>query len=160
MLVNLDGQYDWDFVKWMDIITGAWSRIYMPNSQGTILADTNGVTIREQEVGVYLQATKKLFHDAFKIIGSIRADKNSNFNAQVSPRLSVAFYTYKGKNSVHAFRASITSAFRDPTLQDQYLYLNLGQMVLGGQRTWHEQPVYFKFGKQCAQHFERNPRRQ
>ena len=131
MLVNLDGQYDWDFVKWMDIITGASYRIYMPNSEGTILADTNGVKIREQEVGAYIQATKKLFHDQFKIIGSLRVDKNSNFNAQLSPRLSLV-YTVKSKNSVNTFRASATSAFRTPTLQDQYLYLNLGQIILVG----------------------------
>lgn len=130
-LVNLDGQYNWDFVKWIDIITGASYRIYIPNSEGTILADTNGVTIREQEIGAYLQATKKLFHDNFKIIGSVRVDKNSNFNAQVSPRLSLV-YTAKGKHSVNTLRASVTSAFRDPTLQDQYLYLNLGQIILVG----------------------------
>ena len=100
MLMHLDGEYDWDFVKWIDIITGASYRIYMPNSQGTILADTAGVKIRVQEVGAHIQATKKLFNDAFKIIGSVRVDKNSNFQAQVSPRLSLV-YTYKAKHSTH-----------------------------------------------------------
>lgn len=130
-LVHVEGQYNWDFVKWLDIITGASYRIYMPNSRGTIFEDTAGRKIRVHEVGAYLQATKRLFNDNFKIIGSIRVDKNSNFNAQVSPRGSLV-YTYKAKNSDHTFRASATQAFRTPTLQDQYLYLNIGRILLVG----------------------------
>lgn len=131
MLVHVEGQYNWDFVKWLDIITGASYRIYIPNSRGTILEDTAGKKIRMHEVGAYLQATKKLFNDNFKIIGSIRVDKNSNFKAQVSPRGSLV-YTAKGKNSDHTFRASVSSAFRTPTLQDQYLYLDIGRILLVG----------------------------
>jgi outer membrane receptor protein involved in Fe transport len=130
-LVHVEGQYNWDFVQWIDIITGASYRLYLPNSEGTILQDTASEKIRVSEVGAYLQATKRLFNDAFKIIGSIRADKNSNFNAQVSPRGSLV-YTYKAKHSTHTFRFSATSAFRDPTLQDQYLYLDIGTIKLIG----------------------------
>ena len=130
-LVHVEGQYNWDFVKWLDIITGASYRIYLPNSRGTILEDTAGKKIRVQEVGAYLQATKKLFHDNFKIIGSVRVDKNSNFNAQLSPRGALV-YTYKAKHSEHTFRVSVASAFRTPTLQDQYLYLDIGLIKLVG----------------------------
>ena len=130
-LVHVEGQYNWDFVNWLDIITGASYRLYLPNSEGTILQDTAGAKIRVSEVGAYLQATKRLFNDAFKIIGSIRVDKNSNFDAQISPRGALV-YTYKGKNSSHTFRVSATSAFRTPTLQDQYLYLDVGIMKLIG----------------------------
>jgi iron complex outermembrane receptor protein len=83
------------------------------------------------EVGAYLQATKRLFNDAFKISASVRVDKNSNFNVQVSPRGSLV-YTYKTKTSEHTFRVSATSAFRTPTLQDQYLYLDIGRIKLIG----------------------------
>ena len=130
-LVHVEGQYNWDFVKWIDIITGASYRLYIPNSEGTILQDTAGAKIRMSEVGAYLQFTKRLFNDAFKIIGSIRADKNSNFAAQVSPRGALV-YTYKGISGSHTFRVSATSAFRTPTLQDQYLYLDVGTMKLIG----------------------------
>ncbi len=131
MMWHVEGQYDWDFVKWMEIITGASYRIYMPNSRGTIFEDTVGRTIRVHEVGAFLQATKRLFNDKFKIIGSIRVDKNSNFKAQVSPRASLV-YTYQAKKSDHTFRASVSSAFRTPTLQDQYLYLDIGRLFLVG----------------------------
>ncbi|MCS6935121.1 MAG: TonB-dependent receptor [Chitinophagales bacterium] len=130
-LVHAEGQYNWDFVKWIDIITGASYRIYLPNSRGTIFEDTGGVKIRVHEVGAYLQATKRFFDGKLKVIGSARVDKNSNFNAQVSPRGSVV-YTHKAKNSDHTFRFSATSAFRTPTLQDQYLYLDIGRIMLIG----------------------------
>lgn len=134
MMWHVEGQYDWDFVKWLDIITGASYRIYMPNSHGTIFEDTAGKVLRVHEVGAYLQATKRLLNDNFKIMGSIRVDKNSNFKAQVSPRGSLV-YTVKAKNSDHTFRASVTSAFRTPTLQDQYLYLDIGRLFLVGNST-------------------------
>jgi outer membrane receptor protein involved in Fe transport len=126
-LVHVEGQYDWDFVKWLNISTGASYRIYIPNSGGTIFADTSNVKLREQQIGAYLQAAKKLFHDNFQIIGSIRADKNSNFLAQVSPRGSLV-YTYRGKRSDHTFRVVAATSFRTPTLQQEYAYLNLGPM--------------------------------
>lgn len=130
-LAHVEGQYNWDFVKWLDIITGASYRIYLPNSRGTIFEDTGSVRIRMHEVGAYLQLQKRLFNDNFKIIGSIRVDKNSNFKAQVSPRGSLV-YTIKGKNSDHTLRASATAAFRTPTLQDQYLLLDIGRIKLVG----------------------------
>ncbi|MCW5908153.1 MAG: TonB-dependent receptor [Chitinophagales bacterium] len=136
-MVHVEGQYNWDFVKWLDIITGASYRIYLPNSRGTIFEDTGSVRLRVHEVGAYLQATKRLFNDNFKIIGSIRVDKNSNFNAQVSPRGSLV-YTYVGKKSDHTFRGSVTQAFRTPTLQDVYLYLDIGRIILVGNRNGYD----------------------
>ncbi len=135
MLWHVEGQYNWDFVKWLDIITGASYRIYMPNSRGTIFEDTSGKSLRVHEVGAYLQATKRLLkNDALKIIGSMRVDKNSNFKAQVSPRGTIV-YTYTAAKSDHTFRAGVTSAFRTPTLQDQYLYLDIGRLFLVGNST-------------------------
>lgn len=132
MMWHVEGQYNWDFVKWLDIITGVSYRIYLPNSRGTIFEDTAGKKLRVHEVGAYLQATKAVLKDKnLKFMASIRVDKNSNFKAQVSPRGSIV-YTYEGKNSDHTFRVSVTSAFRTPTLQDQYLYLDVGRLFLVG----------------------------
>lgn len=130
-MVHVEGQYSWDFVKWLDIITGASYRVYMPSSRGTILSDTIGSKIRIHEVGAYLQATKRLFNDKLKIIGSVRVDKNTNFKAQVSPRGSLV-YTLKVPKVEQVFRFSVSSAFRTPTLQDLYLYLDLGRIFLIG----------------------------
>ena len=62
-----------------------------------------------------------------RIMGSIRVDKNQNFEPQFSPRLSIA-YTSK----THNIRIGAQSAFRTPTLQNQYINLDLGPITLVG----------------------------
>jgi len=151
-MIHVEGQYNWDFVKWLEIITGASYRVYMPNSRGTILSDTIGHKIRVHEVGAYLQVTKRLFNDRFKIIGSVRVDKNSNFKAQVSPRGSLV-YTLKLPKTEHNFRASVSSAFRTPTLQDLYLYLDLGRIFLVGNVDGYDN----LFTRESVLNYYRNP---
>ncbi|MCG9910505.1 MAG: TonB-dependent receptor [Flavobacteriales bacterium] len=143
-LIHLDGQYTFDMVKWLDLQAGANFRYYAPRSFGTIFSDTlvnrgdtlaNGAADRNAqftridvwELGGYIQATKKFFNDRFKINASVRVDKNKNFKPQFSPRLSLSF-THKS----HNFRVSAQSAFRIPTLQNQYIRLNLGPITLLG----------------------------
>lgn len=57
-----------------------------------------------------------------------RVDKNTNFDALVSPAVS-AVYVLKQN---HVFRLSFSSAIRNPTLADQYLYYNVGRAILLG----------------------------
>lgn len=131
-LAHAEGQYNFDW-QFADVIVGASTRRYDPQSFGTIFSDTLIVETGEYkdisvwEYGGFLQASKKLLQDKLRLIGSIRADKNQNYDLQWSPRLS-AIYT-KGN---HNFRVSAQSAFRSPTLQNQYIYLNLGAIVLEG----------------------------
>ncbi len=127
MFFHVDGQYNFDFIKAVDLLAGASYRIYLPNSRGTIFSDTGNVRYKVQEVGGFIQASKKLFKDRLKLIASVRLDKNSNFPVQFSPRIS-AVYTQKN----HTFRFSASRAFRIPTLQEQYLYLQLGDNFLVG----------------------------
>lgn len=130
-LFHIEGQYNWDFLKLLDIITGTSYRLYIPNSAGTALQDTSGRKIMVHDVGAYFQATKRLFNDHFKITGSVRGDKNSNFPIMISARGALV-YTYRSKNSQHTFRIAASSGFRTPTLQEQYAYLNTGYMKLVG----------------------------
>jgi outer membrane receptor protein involved in Fe transport len=60
--------------------------------------------------------------------GTLRLDKNVNFEALVSPAASVVFQPKKN----HYLRASFSSALRNPTLTDQYLSLNVGPAILSG----------------------------
>ena len=143
-LQHYEGQYNVDKIEFLDIITGASFRRYNPNSYGTIFSDTlknsgdtlnNGrsnpdaeyVDISTYEYGAYAQATKKLLDNKLKVIGSFRLDKNKNYDFQYSPRLSFV-YTHQD----HTFRISAQQAFRAPTLQDQYLFLDLGPIKLQG----------------------------
>ncbi len=124
-LVHLDAQYNWDFVKWLDVITGASYRIYIPNSAGTYLQDTGSATIREVDINAFLQITKRLFHDRFIITAALNVDDNSNFKPQLSPR-GALIYTARSKGSSHTFRLSASTGFRNPSIQEQYLFLNTG----------------------------------
>jgi outer membrane receptor protein involved in Fe transport len=114
--------------EFLDIKIGGNYRQYRPNSRGTIFADTGGRVITNWEYGVYTQLEKKLFARRLKLTASARMDKNENFDAIFSPATS-AVYTVR-KN--HSFRASFSSGVRNPTLQDQYLYYNVGRARLLG----------------------------
>ena len=143
----------------MEIMPGASFRMYFPDSRGTIFSDTmvrnyardtagnilldgNGQQIvldsarrliRNWEVGMYVNLNKKFsfgMGQKHEIIlsATVRVDKNQNFPFLVTPAGSVV-YSYK-KN--HTFRVSYSSAIRNPTLQDQYLYYNVGRAILIG----------------------------
>ena len=57
-----------------------------------------------------------------------RLDKNENYNFLLSPAAS-AVYRYDANNY---FRLSFSSAIRNPTLQDQYLFYDVGRAILVG----------------------------
>lgn len=143
-LYHVHGEYKFK-PKWLDITTGANFRLYTPNSEGTIFSDTSSVkidtldngTIRRDtvrklitnyEFGVYVGVEKKLISERLKINGTLRMDKNQNFNFLFSPALS-AVYNLSEKDVV---RLSFSSAIRNPTLADQYLYYNVGRAILIG----------------------------
>jgi iron complex outermembrane recepter protein len=148
MIWHVEGQYSFDIlkekpVKW-DAQVGGSYRAYLPNSEGTIFADTLAnrgdtlsdgapkkdakyTTIINQEFAFYLQTQLKFFDDHLRLIGTARVDKNTNFKARVSPRVA-AVVTFGS----HNFRAGFATAFRNPTLQNQYINLNLGPITLVG----------------------------
>lgn len=143
----------------MDILVGASFRMYFPDSRGTIFSDTLVRTyardatgellkdstgryivldsvrkvIRNWEAGMYVSASKKFTwgsagNNAFIITASCRVDKNQNFPFIATPAASLV-YSYKNN---HTIRLSFSSAIRNPTLQDQYLYYNVGRAILVG----------------------------
>ena len=59
---------------------------------------------------------------------TIRADKNQNFDWVFSPAASLV---WKPREQDY-FRVSFSSALRNPTLADQYLYLDVGPATLVG----------------------------
>ncbi len=145
-LTHFEGQYNFNF-KFADVIVGESVRLFNPKSFGTIFRDTlinkadtladgndnpNGAyaDISTYEMGGFIQASKTVFSNStnkLTLTGSMRLDKNKNFNAQTSPRFS-AVYTRRD----NTFRLSAQSAFRAPTLQNQYLLLDIGPIILMG----------------------------
>ena len=128
-LYHFEGSYNLsEQIKFAEFVVGANYRIYDLNSNGTIFAlDENGDEFNIKEFGGYIQGSKKLFNEKFKLTASARYDKNENFAGQWSPRVSGVF-----TQGNHNFRASYQTGFRIPTNQDQYINLNTPQARLIG----------------------------
>jgi len=126
-LYHIHGQYKFT-PEIMNIIIGGNFRLYAPNSAGTIFSDTGDVRITNTEYGFYAGLEKKIMNEKVKINATSRIDKNEIFDFVMSPALS-AVYTY---NKNHIVRFSFSSAIRNPTLADQYLYYNVGRAILVG----------------------------
>ena len=127
-LYHIHGEYKWKLENIDEITAGANLRVYRPNSQGTIFYDTSGVRITNIEYGLYGGIEKRFFENKLKANFSTRVDKNQNFGFLFSPAASLVY-----KPSENNFiRFSFSSAIRNPTLADQYLYLNVGRAILAG----------------------------
>ncbi len=119
--------YEGGAITDLDLRVGANFRQYLPNSMGSILLDTMGRDIDVSEFGVYGGGTIEL-DNRWKISGSMRLDKNQNFDLLFSPAASVVFTP----NVNNTLRFSFSSAIRNPTLADQYLFYNVGRAILIG----------------------------
>ena len=114
---------------WADVVTvGANTRLYIPNTAGTIFSDTLGIRIKNFEYGVYSGLEKSFAEKKWKWTATLRVDKNQNFGFLFSPAASLVWQPDK----INYFRLSFSSAIRNPTLSDQYLFLNVGRAILSG----------------------------
>ncbi|MCI5056573.1 MAG: TonB-dependent receptor, partial [Flavobacteriales bacterium] len=131
----------------LEVTVGANGRMYTPRSNGTIFneapiydtiysdttftVDTSFTQIRNIEFGAYIGLGQKFMDDKLKVNGTLRMDKNQNFDYLFSPAIS-AVYVHQNN---HTFRVSGSSAIRNPTLADQYLNYNVGRAILAGNIT-------------------------
>ena len=127
-LVHLHGERIFNPSGLEEVRVGANFRRYTPNSDGTIFSDTAGVVITNQEVGLYAGARKRFAEDKVITTATLRADKNQNFDWVFSPAASLVWQP----REQDYFRVSLSSALRNPTLADQYLYLDVGPATLVG----------------------------
>jgi outer membrane receptor protein involved in Fe transport len=102
--------------------------MYTPISNGSIFIDTNNRKITNFEYGLYTGIEKKFSDDKFKFNATVRMDKNQNFEYLFSPAASLVWKP----DSLNFIRLSFSSAIRNPTLNDQYLHLNVGRAILIG----------------------------
>jgi len=119
----------------VELLVGANFRQYDLFSDGTIFnedpdGDGNFERIKINEYGGFIQASKRLFNESLRLQGSLRYDKNENFDGQVSPRIA-AVYT-AGANRQHNLRASYQTGFRNPSTQNQFIFFPTGQGNLIG----------------------------
>ncbi len=128
-LYHAEGQYDFsNKVKVIDVLLGGNFRMYDMFTNGTLYDDLNNkVTIKEG--GAFVQLSKRLLAEKLKLTGSLRYDKNQNFDGRLTPRASAVYALATN----HHFRTSFQTGFRNPTPGDQYIKLNAGPItILGG----------------------------
>jgi len=127
-LYHADAQYDFSSaIKVFNLQVGGSFRYYDMFTNGTLFDDkTNKVTVKEY--GLYAQASKAIFEEKLKITLSGRYDKNQNFQGNFTPRASAVYSPTEN----HNFRASFQTGFRNPTVPDQYIKLNVGPIIILG----------------------------
>ncbi|MFK7757342.1 MAG: carboxypeptidase-like regulatory domain-containing protein [Flavobacteriales bacterium] len=152
-LYHIHGEYQIEG-KWADYRIGGNARYYTPQSRGTIFSDTleyvyltdedglavldeNGrrittdssrVVITNREFGFYAGLEKKFIENKLKLNVTARVDKNENFDYLFSPAASVVYSPQKNR----VYRLTFSSAVRNPTLADQYLFYDVGRAILLG----------------------------
>ncbi len=128
LLMHTHGEYTITPSFTDKIVLGANFRQYRPASEGSVFYDTAGLRIINSEFGIYSGFEKSVSDGKFRFSGTLRMDKNENFDYLFSPAASVVF-----KPRANNFlRFSFSSAIRNPTLTDQYLFLNVGRAILAG----------------------------
>lgn len=132
-------EFTYDFTRLakdkVGILIGANHRMYSLFTDGTVFnEDPDGTGVNERikinEYGAFLQASYKLLQDRLRLIGSIRYDKNENFDGVFSPRVAVV--ATLGDRRQHNLRTSFQTGFRNPDSQAQYIYFPTTNILLGG----------------------------
>lgn len=128
-LYHLTGERRFTLRQWK-FTAGFSARMYAPNSNGTIFLDTGNARITNTEAGAYAGFERRLWSNRWKINATARVDKNQNFPFLFSPAASIIY----SKDKRNTWRGSFSSAIRNPTLQDQFLYYNVGRAILLGNK--------------------------
>jgi iron complex outermembrane recepter protein len=127
-LYHVHGEHKWKPSYLNELRVGANARLYTPESKGNIFSDSAGIKIRNFEYGVYGGAEKGFDDNKVRLSATLRVDKNQNYDYLASPAASLIW----NPNEDNTVRLSFSSAIRNPTLSDQYLFLNVGRAILAG----------------------------
>ncbi len=140
-LYNVEGQYDLSpyTSNFANILIGANYKRYVLNSEGTLFADSTG-KIGINEVGAYIQASKRFINNKLNIIASARYDKNENFDGRFTPRVSAVITVAEDNN----IRLTYQQAYRFGSTQQQYINLRVGggTALIGGVQSFR---TFYKF---------------
>ncbi len=130
-LYMIEGQYNLsDAIKFVEVLVGGNWKKYVLNSQGTLFPDKSGEPLTIAEYGAYIQLSKDIVKDIFRLTASGRYDKNENFEGRFTPRVTALLKPSKN----HNIRLSYQTAYRFPSTQQQWIDLDLGSgnRLLGG----------------------------
>jgi outer membrane receptor protein involved in Fe transport len=131
-MFHTEGMYNFSkYIPWFQLQAGASYRYYIINSEGTVFADTPGNPININQFGGFVQINKELLNNHLRVTFAARYDKNEYFKGRATPRLSLV---YSIDNDLdHTLRTSIQTAYRFPSIADQWVNLDVGAYrVIGG----------------------------
>lgn len=128
------GEFNYNFsnaIKILELQFGGNFRRYDLFSNGTVYnespvsgAEFKRITIDEH--GLYAQVAKSI--SKVRLTASLRYDKNQNFDALFTPRVSAVVEI----NESNYLRASFQTGFRNPDTQAQFIYFPSGSGILLG----------------------------
>ncbi|MEM9327156.1 MAG: TonB-dependent receptor [Bacteroidota bacterium] len=130
---QFEGRYNFSrLLNGTEILVGFQYRYFNSDSDGTIYPDTPGNPIVTRQFGGFIQYIEDFLDNRLKLNVSARVDKDTRFDLETTPRFSLAYTAGEKRN--HHLRFSAQTAFRFPSLADQWTDLDVGTVrVVGGQ---------------------------
>lgn len=132
-IYNSEVFYNFNKIKWAEIIAGGNYRLFSLFSKGTIFDEAPEAGSEPQRIfthvyGGYVQIAKTLV-EKLKVTGSLRYDKMKDFKGHITPRASAVYSADKNNN----IRLSYQTGFRFPDQLQQFIYFPVpGAIALGG----------------------------
>lgn len=131
-IYQVEGMYNFNrVIPFIEMQAGASNRVNIINTRGTVFADKPGKPIYVNQFGAFVQINKGFLDEHLRITGAFRYDKNQYFKSQYTPRFSLIGYLDKKKE--HNLRATIQTAYRFLSPQDEWVDVNTGYYrIVGG----------------------------
>lgn len=123
---NVDVDYDFKDALPVQLQVGLNYRNYNIESGGAFYNDGPlgfGEPIQVNQFAGYAQASKELLDDRLKITAALRADKQTDYNLNLSPRATAVVKLGRDRN--HIVRGSYLTGFRNPSIQEGFFRLQL-----------------------------------
>lgn len=135
-MYHAEGQYDLSSLtgQKVNLLIGSDARVYevIPDGNNFVdfsrpLSERNlpgGNNVYYSKIGAFAQVSKDFFNQKLKLVGSLRFDKNFDFQGKWNPRLALVY----APNKQSAFRISAQNGFRFPSLFEALSYVNNGNV--------------------------------
>jgi hypothetical protein len=124
-IYQVEGMYNFkNVIHFMEMQIGASNRFCFVNSNGTVFFDKPGNPININQFGTFMQINKNFINDQLRITSAFRFDKNQYFEAQYTPRFSLIYFP--DKKMEHSIRGTFQTAYRFPSIADQWVDVNAG----------------------------------
>jgi len=142
---NIDLDYDFGTALPFKLQLGMNYRRYNVESGGAFYNDGPlgfGEPIIVNQFAGYGQASKEMIGDRLKLTAALRADKQTDYNLNWSPRATAVMKL--GAKKDHIVRASYLTGFRNPSIQEGFFRLQLTSVftIVGAARRSIDNFIY------------------